>query len=152
MKIAIGADHGGYRLKNKLIEFLESSGHEVADLGTHNPEPCDYPPVGSKIAESVSSGQFSRGILICKTGIGFSIVANKFPGIRAALCFTRQQARLSRQHNDANILSLAANYLSFRRACEIVEVWLKTDFSGGRHARRIRQIGNIERKICLNKK
>ncbi len=148
MKIAIGADHGGYLLKNKLIKFLERRGCVVADLGTHSPERCDYPAVGYKVAASVSGGQFYRGILICKTGIGLSIVANKLPGIRAALCLTKKQAQLSRQHNNANVLCLAGNYLSFKRACEIVDVWLKTEFSvRPRHARRIRQITNIERKI-----
>lgn len=147
MKIVIGADHGGYKLKNKLIKFLESRAHLVADLGTHSPQRCDYPAIGRKVAASVSEGSFSRGILICKTGIGFSIVANKFPRVRAALCLSKQQARLSRQHNNANILALAANYLSFKKACQIIEVWLKTEFSGGRHARRVRQIANIERKV-----
>ena len=148
MKIAIGADHGGYKLKNKLLKFLEAGGHVVADLGTHSSARCDYPPIGYKVAFSVSSGQFYRGILICKSGIGSSIVANKLPGIRAALCLTKLQARRSREHNDANVLALAANYLSLKKACEIVDVWLKTEFSAEpRHARRVRQIGNIERKI-----
>jgi ribose 5-phosphate isomerase B len=151
MKIVIGADHGGYKLKEKLIRFLETQGYAVADLGTHSAQRCDYPAVGYKVAASVSVGLFSRGILVCKTGIGFSIVANKLPGVRAAICLTKQQARLSRQHNNANVLSLGANYLSARKACEIVHVWLKTEFSGGRHARRVRQIGNIERKIGLHK-
>ncbi len=148
MKIAIGADHGGYRLKNKLIKFLEGQGYLVADLGTHSAKRCDYPPIGYKVAASVSGGQFNRGILICKTGIGFSIVANKIPGIRAALCLTKQQARRSREHNNANILGLAANYLSFKKTCEIVNLWLATEFSArSRHARRVRQITSIERKI-----
>ena len=147
MKIVIGADHGGYKLKNKLVKFLETQAHLVADLGTHSSKRCDYPAIGRKVAVSVSGGSFTRGILICKTGIGFSIVANKFPGVRAALCLTKHQARLSRQHNNANILALAANYLSFKKASEIVEVWLKTEFSGGRHARRVRQITSIEKKI-----
>lgn len=150
MKIAIGADHAGFRLKSKLIKFLEAHGYGVADLGTHSPERCDYPAVGYKVAASVSGGQFCRGILICKTGIGFSIVANKLPGIRAALCLSKQQARLSRQHNNANVLVLSANYLSLKKACELVEVWLKTEFSARpRHARRVRQIANIEKKLKI---
>ncbi len=149
MRIAIGADHGGYSLKNKLIKFMERSGYVVADLGTHSPDSCDYPAIGYKVASSVSLGQFCRGILICKTGIGFSIVANKVPGIRAALCQSILQACRSRQHNNANILVLSANYLSLKKACQIVEGWLKTEFSGGRHTRRVRQIGNIERKLKL---
>lgn len=152
MKIALGADHGGYLLKNKLIKFLERCGCVVADLGTHSPDACDYPPIGYKVAASVSEGQFYRGILICKTGIGFSIVANKLPGIRAALCLTKKQAQLSREHNNANMLCLAANFLSFKKACEIVDVWLKTEFSAGRHAKRVRQIVNIERRIGFHKR
>ena len=149
MKIAIGADHGGFRLKNRLIKFLEKRGHVVADLGAHSPKRCDYPPIGYKVARSVSSGQFQHGILICKSGIGFSIVANKVSGIRAALCLTKLQACLSREHNTANVLCLAANYLSFKKACAIAEAWLASDFSGGRHGRRVRQITNIERKEFL---
>jgi ribose 5-phosphate isomerase B len=149
MRIAIGSDHGGYKLKGKLIKFLEARGYLVGDLGTHSPESCDYPLIGYKVAASVSGGQFFRGILICKSGIGFSIVANKLPGVRAALCFSKSQGRLSRQHNNANILVLSGNYLSIKKACSIVQVWLKTEFLGGRHARRVRQIGNIERKVKL---
>ena len=151
MKIAIGADHGGYKLKNKLVRFLKTRGHIVADLGTHGSARCDYPPIGYKVAFSVSSGQFYRGILICKSGIGSSIVANKLPGIRAALCLTRLQARRSREHNNANVLALAANYLGLKKACEIVDVWLKTEFSTEpRHARRVRQIASIEKRIARN--
>lgn len=147
MKIAVGADHGGYKLKNKLIKFLEAGGHLVADLGTHSPRRCDYPPIGYKVARSVAGGIFSRGILICKTGIGFSIVANKVPQVRAALCLSKLQARRSREHNNANVLCLAANYLSLKKASGIVEVWLNTDFSGARHAKRVKQISNIERRV-----
>ena len=148
MKIAIGADHGGYKLKTKLIKFLEGRGQVIADLGTHSAKRCDYPAIGYKVAASVAGGQFPRGILICKTGIGFSVVANKVGGIRAALCSSPIQARLSRQHNNANVLCLAGNYLTFKKACEIVRVWLETEFSArSRHGRRVRQIGNIEKKI-----
>ena len=146
--IAIGADHGGYRLKSKLISFMEGRGYVIADLGTHSLNSCDYPAIGYKVASGVSEGRFCRGILICKTGIGFSIVANKVPGIRAALCLSRLQACRSRQHNNANVLVLSANYLSLKEACRIVEDWLKTGFSGGRHARRVRQIANIEKRIA----
>ncbi len=150
MKIAIGADHGGYRLKNKLVKFLETRGHVVADLGTHSAKRCDYPAIGYKVAASVSQGLFPRGILVCKTGVGLSVVANKLPRVRAALCLTKRQAEFSRRHNDANILSLSANYLSFKKASEIVDIWLRTGFSGGRHARRVRQIAAIERKLGLH--
>lgn len=148
MKIAIGADHGGYQLKKKLIKFLEKKGHVVADLGTHSVRPCDYPAIGYKVAACVANGLFSRGILICKSGIGLCIVANKVPKVRAALCATRPQAKSSREHNNANILCLAGSYLSAKKACDIVDIWLKTDFAGGRHARRVRQISNIERKLA----
>lgn len=151
MKIAIGADHGGYKLKNKIITFLEGKSCVVADLGTHSPKRCDYPPIGFKVASSVAQGVFSRAILICKTGLGFSIVANRLPGVRAALCLSKQQAILSRQHNNANVLVLAANYLSTQKASAIVEAWLKTGFSGGRHGRRVRQITNIEKKISRSR-
>ncbi|MBN3038270.1 MAG: ribose 5-phosphate isomerase B [Candidatus Omnitrophica bacterium] len=151
MKIAIGADHGGYKLKSKLIKYLERHGHVIADLGTHSVQSCDYPAIGYKVASSVSLGVFPRGILICKTGIGFSMVANKLPGVRAGLCMTIQQARRSREHNNANVLCLAGSYLSLKKAQAIVKVWLKTEFAGGRHARRVRQITNIERRIYQDK-
>ncbi|MBN2097224.1 MAG: ribose 5-phosphate isomerase B [Candidatus Omnitrophica bacterium] len=147
MKIAIGADHGGYNLKNKLVEFLQDRGYLIADLGTDSPKRCDYPLIGYQLARSVANGEFTRGILICKTGIGFSMVANKVPGVRAALCLTNLQARMSREHNNANVLCLAGSLLSFQKASQIVQVWLKTDFAGGRHARRVRQISNIENKV-----
>lgn len=151
MRIAIGADHGGYQLKTKLIKCLETRGYVIADLGTHSLKSCDYPQIGYKVASSVSSGVFSRGILICKTGVGFSIVANKVAGIRAALCLSEQQARRSREHNNANILVLAANYLGQKKACGIVDAWLKGEFAGGRHARRVRQISNIEKRTKRGK-
>lgn len=147
MRIALGADHGGYKLKNKLVKFLERQGHLVADLGTHSEKSCDYPAIGYKVAQSVAAGTFPQGILICKTGIGFSIVANKVPGVRAALCLSKLQARRSREHNHANVLCLAANYLSLPKALAIVDVWLKTESAGGRHSRRVRQISNIEKRL-----
>ena len=152
MKIAIGADHGGFNLKNKLVKFLKKKGHLVADLGTHTAARCDYPAIAYKVASSVSERIFPRGICICKTGIGFSIATNKLPGVRAALCLTKLQARRSREHNNANILCLSGNYLSLKKASAIVEVWLGTEFSGGRHARRVRQITNIEKKITYRLK
>ena len=151
MKIAIAADHGGYKLKNKLVKFLEARGSLIAGLGTHSPKRCDYPPLGYKLALSVAQGIFTRGILICKTGIGFSVVANKIPGVRAALCLSRLQARRSREHNDANVLALSANYLTLKQASQIVAIWLETEFAGGRHGRRVRQITNIERKFKPHK-
>ena len=148
-RVAIGADHGGFALKAKLIPFLESKGIEVADLGTHSPKPCDYPQVGSKVARAVAEGRFDRGILLCKSGIGIAIAANKVRGIRAAVCGDRFDAERSRSHNDANVLVMGAEKLSDGKAAQILNTWLATPFeSGGRHERRVRQITAIERSAC----
>jgi len=147
MKIAIGADHGGFRLKGVLVEFLKRRGYEVKDFGTFSEESCDYPIIGYEVAKAVSTRKFSRGILICKTGIGMCIVANKVRGIRAALCDRVDIAISSRQHNDANILVLAANIVSDDMAKKIVKAWLATSSLGGRHRRRVMQINQIERKL-----
>ncbi len=148
-RVAIGADHGGFALKAKLIPMLQARGCEVADLGTHTPQPCDYPQIGDKVASAVAQGKFERGILLCKSGIGIAIVANKVPGIRAAVCADTFDATRSRAHNDANILVLGAEKLSVARAKRILERWLATPFeSGGRHERRVKQIAAIERKRC----
>ncbi|MBI3321414.1 MAG: ribose 5-phosphate isomerase B [Candidatus Omnitrophica bacterium] len=147
-RIAIGADHGGFALKATLITFLQARGLEVADLGTHSPEPCDYPTIGYKVAAAVARGAFDRGILLCKSGIGIAIVANKVPGIRAAVCGDTVEAERSRSHNDTNIVALGAETLSDSSAKRIVERWLSTPFeSGGRHERRVRQIAAIEKAV-----
>ena len=147
-RVVIGADHGGFRLKVSLIPFLQAKGIEVADLGTHSPAPCDYPRIGYKIAKAVSQGRFDRGILLCKSGIGIAIVANKVPGIRAGVCADRFDAQRSRAHNNANVLVLAAEKLNAAQAQQIVETWLDTQFeAGGRHERRVRQIASIERRL-----
>jgi ribose 5-phosphate isomerase B len=147
-RIAIGSDHGGFALKAKLVALLQARGLEVADLGTHSPEPCDYPQIGYKVAAAVADRRFDRGLLLCKSGIGIAIAANKVPGIRAAVCADRFDARRSRAHNDANILVLGAEKLGEAQARRIVETWLSTPFeSGGRHERRVRQIMAIERKV-----
>jgi ribose 5-phosphate isomerase B len=147
-RIAVGADHGGFALKAKLVALLRSKGLEVADLGTHSSEPCDYPRIGYKVASAVASGRFARGVLLCKSGIGIAITANKVPGIRAAVCGDVFDAERSRGHNNANILVLGAEKLSEPRAKRIVETWLATPFeSGGRHERRVRQIAAIERAL-----
>ena len=147
-RIAIGADHGGFQLKAKLISLLQSWGLEVADLGTHSSQPCDYPQIGYKVAAAVAQRHFDRGILLCKSGIGIAIVANKVPGIRAAVCGDTFDAQRSRAHNDANVLVLGAEKLSAARATRIVQTWFITAFeSGGRHERRVRQIAAIERSI-----
>jgi len=147
-RVAIGADHGGFALKAALIRRLRADGLEVADLGTHSPAPADYPLIGYKVAAVVAQGRFDRGILLCKSGIGIAIAANKVPGIRAAVCGDLFDARRSREHNDANILVLGAETLSGAKASRILGAWLRTPFaSGGRHERRVKQITAIERRI-----
>lgn len=138
MKIAIGSDHGGFELKAKIAEYLKSKGIEIKDFGTFTNESCDYPVFAKEVATEVANGSFNKGILICGTGIGVSIVANKIKGIRAALCFDTFCAKMSREHNNANILCLGQRVLSQDLALEIVDIWLKTDFEGGgRHQRRV---------------
>ena len=148
LRVAIGADHGGFALKATLIPVLNALGCEVADLGTHSPAPCDYPAVGFKVAQAIAGGRYDRGVLLCKSGVGIAIVANKVPGIRAAACHDLFDARRSRAHNDANVLVLGAETLSDRKAAQIVTTWFATPFeSGGRHERRVKQIAAIERKL-----
>jgi ribose 5-phosphate isomerase B len=147
-RVAIGADHGGYEMKAALVSALRSKGVEVADLGTHSAESCDYPEIGYKVASAVAQGRFDRGILLCKSGIGIAIAANKVPGIRAAVCNDLFDAQRSRGHNDANVLVLAAERLGEAKAKRITETWLAAPFeSGGRHERRVKQIAAIERKV-----
>ncbi|MBI2104041.1 MAG: ribose 5-phosphate isomerase B [Candidatus Omnitrophica bacterium] len=147
VRVAVGADHGGFQLKAKLVALLRARGLEVADLGTHSAAPCDYPAIGGRVAAAVAQGAFDRGILLCKSGIGIAIAANKVPGIRAAVCHDPFDAERSRSHNDANILVLGAEKLSEARARRITEVWLATPFeSGGRHERRVKQIAALEKK------
>ena len=144
MKVAVGADHRGFSLKEKLVPFLRKKGFEVADLGTHQKDPCDYPDVAAHLARRVSEGAFDRGLLICGTGIGMSIAANKIKGIRAARCVTVQDARLSREHNDSNVLTLGGSITPYERARAIFGVWLKTASAVGRHRRRVRKIKQLE--------
>ena len=147
MKLAIGADHGGYVLKNEIIEFLKKIGTiEVIDHGTSGPESVDYPDYGKKVSEAVSSGSADRGILICGTGIGMSIVANRFPKVRAALCHDNFTARMSRLHNDANVLVMGERVIGRGVALDIVKVWLATEFEGSRHVRRLQKIEEITSK------
>ena len=147
MRIAVGTDHGGFELKKGLIRELKASGHTVQDMGTFSPAPCDYPVIGAKVAQAVSRGRADRGLLLCKSGAGMSIVANKFPGVRAAVCQTISAAKLAREHNDANVLVLGASHLDLSRSKAILTGWMKTPFAGGRHARRVHQIELIERNI-----
>ncbi len=149
MRIALASDHAGFELKEAIKEFL--SNHEILDFGSHNQESTDYPDTGFKAAEEVSKGNCERGILVCGSGIGMSIAANKVNGIRAALCDSIQLARLSRQHNDANILILQGRLISKYLAYEIIEIWLKTEFSGGRHKQRIEKIKKYE-ELLHNRK
>ncbi|MDI3535088.1 MAG: ribose 5-phosphate isomerase [Thermosediminibacterales bacterium] len=146
MRIAIGSDHGGYRLKQKVIEFLKETGIEYKDFGCYSCESVDYPDFALPVAKAVASGEYDRGILICGTGIGISIAANKVKGIRAALCHDCFSAKASRQHNDANILAMGERVIGQGLAIEIVKTWLASKFEGGRHERRVRKIMEIEKE------
>ena len=145
VRIAIGADHAGYELKQVLVAHLRASGHDVDDVGTHSADPVDYPPICADVARRVASGHAERGIVLGGSGQGEQIAANKVPGIRAALCNDLYTARLSREHNDANVLSMGARIVAAGLAIEILDLWLATDFEGGRHQRRIAQIADLER-------
>ena len=151
MKIAIASDHGGCELKEKIIALLKEKGLEIIDYGVDNPESVDYPDYGIKVANAVSKGIAERGILSCGTGIGMSIVANKFPDVRAALCYDMFTARMSRLHNDANILVLGGRVLDKEVALMMVDVWLRTGFEGGRHQRRLDKISELEKGLFNNK-
>lgn len=150
-KIIIASDHGGFRLKEGIKKYLQKKGFQVKDLGSHSEESVDYPAYASWLAEEIAAKRFKKGILICKSGIGNSIVANRFAGVRAALCYNLKSARLSRLHNDSNVLVLGAIFVNINLAKRILKVWLSTKFEGGRHARRLNQIKKIERKIGVGK-
>ncbi len=145
-KIIIAADHGGYSLKQALKTYLKGAGLDVTDAGTDSDRAVDYPDFGEKVAAAVSAGLFPRGILICGSGVGMSIVANRFPGVRAALCLDEETARLSRMHNDANVLVLAGRKTDPETAVKILRTWLTTPFEGGRHQRRLEKIREVELK------
>ena len=140
MKIAIGSDHAGFRYKSRIREFLEGQGHSVTDFGTHSEEPSDYPLFIRPVAEAVARGEFDRGIVLGGSGNGEAIVANRVKGIRCTLCWNVESARLARQHNDANVLSLGQRMMSAEAALEIVKLWLETAFEGGRHQHRLELI------------
>ena len=137
LKVAIGSDHGGFQYKEKIIDYLTARNIPYVDLGTHTPESCDYPDIARAVCERVISGKSNRGILVCGTGIGMSIAANKVRGIRAALCGDTYSARVSRAHNNANVLCLGQRVIGEHLALDIVDIWLKTGFEGGRHKRRV---------------
>ncbi len=159
MKVAIGCDHGGLELKEGIVALLGSQGAEIIDMGTGGdccsadgkpaaagrPVSVDYPDYGAKVAGAVSAGEVDKGILVCGTGIGMSIVANKFPGVRAALCHDAFTARMSRMHNDANILAIGGRVTGREVALDMVNIWLSTPFEGGRHQRRLDKISDIEK-------
>ena len=146
MRISIGSDHRGVEIKAKLVELLGRSQHEVSDEGVHETTSVDYPDVASIVAGKVGRGEVDRGILICGTGIGMCIAANKIPGVRAAPCHDDLTAEMSRRHNDLNVLCLSADMLGERLIDRMVEIWLDTEFEGGRHARRVDKIGELEKK------
>jgi len=141
MRVALGADHRGFALKEELKAWLLARGHHVMDCGPENADRVDYPDYAFRVADAVARRKAERGILICSTGIGMSIAANRFPRVRAALCYSVRLARLSREHNDANVLCLGADFTSVEKAKRMVGVWLKTDFVGGRHEQRLAKIG-----------
>lgn len=147
-KITIAADHAGFALKETVKLHLAELGLEVTDLGTGNEDPVDYPDFGCRVAAGVSSGAYFRGILICGSGVGMTIVANKYPHVRAALCLDEGTAEMSRRHNDTNVLCLAGRKTDPETAAKIAEIWLKTPFDGERHNRRIEKIREIEKEIC----
>jgi len=146
MRIALGCDHAGYALKEKIKAYLPGIGMEVHDCGTDSPESVDYPDFAKKVAFEINNGGSERGILFCGTGMGMSIAANKIPGIRAAPAWNPEIARLSRLHNDANVLCLAGRFMDAPAAEEIVKVWVATPFEGGRHQRRVDKITALEQK------
>jgi ribose 5-phosphate isomerase B len=143
MKIAIGSDHAGFQYKEKIKALLQSLGHSVTDFGTHSEEPVDYPLFIRPVAEAVARAEFERGIVLGGSGNGEGMVANRVKGVRCAVCWNLESARLSRQHNDANVLSLGQRLVSLETSLAIVRVWLETPFDGGRHQRRIELIDSI---------
>jgi len=147
MTIAIGSDHAGVELKKELLSLFNKLQIQFVDFGTDSPESVDYPDFGEKVSEAVSSGKMERGLLICGTGIGMSIVANKFPGVRASLCNDLFTAKMSRMHNDANILVIGGRVVGKDLAKEIVRTWVSTRFEGDRHQRRLDKISRIEERL-----
>lgn len=144
MRIAVGSDHRGVNLRSKIVQLLTRLGQEVVDIGSYDDESVDYPDIAAVVARQVSNGEVDRGILVCGTGLGMSIAANKFPGVRAAPCHDDLTAEMSRRHNDLNVLCLSADMLGERLIDRMVEIWLNTEFEAGRHARRIKKIDDLE--------
>lgn len=146
MKLAMGSDHVGWELKQEISEYIQSLGHETVDFGAYSSERTDYPKYGKKVAEEVASGQFDGGVLICGTGVGISISANKVKGIRAVVCSEPYTAKLSKQHNNTNIVAFGSRVVGVDLAKMIVKEWLEASYEGGRHAKRVNMIGEIETK------
>ena len=146
--IALGADHAGWELKESLKAWLIDRGYHVVDFGTHSPDSVDYPDYAALVGEAVSAGKAERGVLVCGTGIGMAITANKVPGVRAAACGDLYAARMSREHNDANVLALGGRLTGADAAADILRMWLETDFAGGRHQRRLEKIAGLERRLA----
>lgn len=146
-RLLIASDHAGFALKEELKKYLNKKEISIKDLGTYSKERCDYPEYAYNLAKSISSGNYKRGILICKSGIGNSIVANRVAGVRAALCYNLKAAKLSRQHNDSNVLVIGSAFIKADLAKRIVSAWLSTKFLGGRHLKRLKLINNIEQEI-----
>ena len=142
--IAIGSDHGGYKLKEEIKKYLEEREIEYIDCGTFNEERAEYPEIAQAVATEVQDGQAEKGIIICRSGIGMCIVANKFKGIRCAKCNDEEEAKFSRMHNDSNILALGADYMETNKAIRMVRTWIATEFEGGRHENRVKMIEEIE--------
>jgi len=145
--VALGSDHGGYRMKEEIKPLIESLGFEVRDVGVFEEKPADYPDIALLVAELVASGKAARGVVVDGAGIGSAIVANKVPGIRAALCYDKTSARNSREHNDSNVLTLGGRLLTATQAEEVVRTWISTPFAGGRHQARVQKILDIEQRF-----
>jgi ribose 5-phosphate isomerase B len=143
LKIAIGSDHGGFELKNELVQFLSSEGYEFKDFGIYEKVSVDYPVISKTIAKAVANGEYDRGVVICGSGLGVAIAANKICGIRAVTCHDTYSARMSREHNDANVLTMGERVIGKGLALDVLEVWLKSKFEGGRHERRISMIEDL---------
>ena len=148
MRISIGADHRGHALKAQLIPWLRSEGYEVTDEGAATTDSVDYPDYAVKVAEKVARGEADRGVLVCATGVGMCITANKVHGVRATTCADEDFARLSREHNDVNVICLSGDRLDDTSARRVLSTWLETEFEGGRHARRVEKIADLERREC----
>jgi len=146
-KIVIASDHGGFDLKENIIAFLLKKGLEIDNLGAHSTDSVDYPDYGIKLAQAITDKKFVRGILICGTGVGMSIVVNRFPGIRGTLCSDVYTAKMCREHNDSNVLIMGGRVIEVSLAIEILETWLNTEFEGGRHQRRLDKIKNIDARL-----